>query len=70
MMSSNKNIRRVTGLCAGISPVTSEFPTQRLVTRRFDVFFDMRRNKRLSKQIGTLVIWNAIVLIWRHCNVW
>ena len=27
-----------------------EFPTQRLVTRRFDVFFDLRLNKRLSKQ--------------------
>ena len=28
---------------------TGEFPTQRPVTRSFDVFFDLRLNKRLSK---------------------
>ena len=27
--------------CAGNSPVTGEFPTQRPVTRSFDVFFDL-----------------------------
>ena len=32
-------------LCAGNSPVTGEFPTQRPVTRSFDVFFDLRVNK-------------------------
>ena len=37
-------------LCAGNSPVTSEFPSQRPVTRSFDVFFDLGLNKRLSKQ--------------------
>ena len=37
-------------LCAGNSPGTGEFPAQRPVTRSFDVFFDLRRNKRLSKQ--------------------
>ena len=35
---------------AGSSPVTGEFPAQRPVTRSFDVFFDLRLNKRLSKQ--------------------
>ena len=35
-------------LCAGNSPVIGEFPTQRPVTRSFDVFFDL--NKLLSKQ--------------------
>ena len=35
-------------LCAGNSPVTGEFPTQRPVTRSFDVFVDLRLNKRLS----------------------
>ena len=35
-------------LCAGNSPVPGEFPTQRPVTLRFDVFFDLRPNKRLS----------------------
>ena len=54
MTSSNGNIFRVTGhLCGeftGDSPVTGEFPAQRPVTRSFDVFFDLRLNKRLSKQ--------------------
>ena len=30
--------------------LTGEFPAQRSVTRSFDVFFDLRQNKRLSKQ--------------------
>ena len=37
-------------LCAGNSPVTGEFPSQKLVTRSFDVFFHLCLNKRLSKQ--------------------
>ena len=32
-------------LCAWNSPVTSEFPLQRPMTQRFDVFFDLRLNK-------------------------
>ena len=36
-------------LCAENSPVTGEFPSQRPVTQSFDVFFDLRLNKRLSK---------------------
>ena len=37
-------------LCVGNSPVTIEFPSQRPVTRSFDVYFDLRLNKTLSKQ--------------------
>ena len=37
-------------LCVGNSPVPSEFPAQRTVTRSFHVFFDLRLNKSLSKQ--------------------
>ena len=37
-------------LCARNSSVTSEFPSQRPVTQNFDVFFDLRLNKRLSRQ--------------------
>ena len=37
-------------ICAGNSPVPGECPAQRPVTRNFDVFFDLRLNKRLSKQ--------------------
>ena len=37
-------------ICAGNSPVPGELPAQRPVTRIFDVFFDLRLNKWLSKQ--------------------
>ena len=37
-------------ICAGNSLVPGEFPTQKAVTRNFDVCFDLRLNKRLSKQ--------------------
>ena len=36
---------RVTGLCAGNSPVIGEFPAQRPVTRSLYVFFDLHRNE-------------------------
>ena len=37
-------------ICAGNSPVPGEFPAQRPVTRIFDICFDLRPSKRLSKQ--------------------
>ena len=37
-------------ICMDNSPVPGEFPAQRPVTRSFDVFFDLRPNKQLSKQ--------------------
>ena len=37
-------------ICAGTSPVTGEFSAQRPVTRSFEVLFDLRLHKRLSKQ--------------------
>ena len=46
--SSNGNIFRVTSHLCGEFP--GEFSTQRPVTRSFDVFFDLRLNKRLSIQ--------------------
>ena len=36
-------------ICAGNSPVIGEFPTQMPVTGSFNIFFDLRLNKRLSK---------------------
>ena len=45
---------------AGNSPVPGELHAQRPVTRSFAVIFDLRLNKRLSKQ---LVIWETIVVI-------
>ena len=49
-LSSNGNISTLLALCVGNSPVTGEFPAQRPVTRHFDIFFDLRLNKQLSKQ--------------------
>ena len=54
--------------CAGNSPVHGEFPAQRPVTRSFDVFFDLRLNKRLSKQSWgwwSETPWSSL---WRHRN--
>ena len=55
-------------LCAGNSPVTGEFPAQRPVTRSFDVFFDLRLNKRLSKQWWGWWFEAPLRQLWRHRN--
>ena len=55
-------------LCAGNSPVTGEFPSQRPVTRSFHVFFDLRLNKRLSKQSWGWWFEMPLRSLWRHCN--
>ena len=41
-------------LCAGNSPVTGEFPSQRPVTRSFDVFFDLRLSWVNNREAGDL----------------
>ena len=56
-------------ICAGNSRVTGDFPAQRPVTRRFDVFFDLRLNKRLSKQSWDCWLETPSRLLWRHSNV-
>ena len=56
-------------LCAGNSPVTGEFPSQRPVTPSFDVFFDLRLNKRLSKQSWCWWFETPSCSLWRHCNL-
>ena len=55
-------------LYAGNSPVPGEFPTQRPVTRSFDVFFDLRLNKRLSKQAWGWWFETPSRPLWRHRN--
>ena len=55
-------------LCAGNSPVTGEFSSQRPVTRGFDAFFDLRLNKRLSKQSRGWWFETPSRLLLRHCN--
>ena len=56
-------------ICTGNSPVPGEFPAQRPVTRSFDVFFDPRLNKRLSKQSWGWWFETLLRPLWRHCNV-
>ena len=68
MTSSNGNIFRVTDHLCGNSPVTGEFPAQRPVTRSFDVFFDLRPNKRLSKHSWGWRFETPSRPLWRHCN--
>ena len=55
-------------ICAGNSPVPGEFPTQRPVTRSFDVYFDLRPNKRLSKQPWGWWFETLSCSLWRHRN--
>ena len=55
-------------LCAGNSPVTGEFPSQRPLTRSFDVFLDPRQNKRFSKQSRGWWFETPSSSLWRHCN--
>ena len=55
-------------ICAGNSPVPGEFPAQRPVTRSFDVFFDLRLNRRLNKQSWGLGFETLSCPLWRHCN--
>ena len=56
-------------LCAGNSPVNGELPAQRTVTRNFEVFFDLDRNKRLSKQSRRRWFETQSRSLWRQCNV-
>ena len=56
-------------ICAGNSPVPGEFPTQRPVTRSFDVYFDLCPNERLSKQSWGWWFETLSSPLWRHRNV-
>ena len=63
-------------ICAGNSPDHGEFPAQRPVTRSFDVFFDLRLNKRLSKQswgwwfeTPSRPLWRHRIMIWSFSTI-
>ena len=58
-----KTFSALLALCAGNSPVTGEFPSQRPATRNFDIFFDLRLNQTAQQTIETPVISDAIGLI-------
>ena len=55
-------------LCVGKSPVTGEFPAQRPVTRRFDIFFDLCLNKQLNKQLRPRWVETPSRSLWRQWN--
>ena len=50
-------------LCAGNSPITGEFPSQRPVTRSLDVFFDLRPNKPSDYGYHS-VIWISMIALY------
>ena len=54
--------------CEENPPVTGGFPLQRLVTRNFDVFFDLRLNKPLSTQSRRRWFGTPSRSLWRPCN--
>ena len=56
-------------LCVGNSPVTGEFPSQRPVMRSFEVSFDLRLKKRLSKQSWGWWFETPSRSLRRQCNV-
>ena len=63
MTSSYGNNFRIMG------PLCGEFTGQRPVTRSFDVFFDLRLNKRLNKQSWGWWFETPSRSLWRHCNI-
>ena len=57
-------------ICAGNSPVPGEFPAQRPMSRSFDVFIDLRLNKRLSKPSwGCRAHYDVTVMRGIHMNL-
>ena len=68
MTSSNGNIFCVTGPLYGEFTGHMWIPRTKPVTRSFDVFFDLRLNKRLRKQSGSWWFETTSRPLWRHCK--
>ena len=64
-----KHFPRYWPFVRGIHRSPGEFPAQRPVTWSFDFFFDLRPNKRLSKQSWGWWFETASRPLWCHCNV-
>ena len=63
--SSNGKFSALPGLCEGNPSVICGFPSQRPVTRSYDIFFDVHLNRQLSKQSKSReTSWHSL---WRHC---
>ena len=67
--SSSGNIVSVTGHLCGEFTGRRWLPRTRPVTRRFDVFFDLSLNRRLSKQSWSWWFEMPSCPLWRHCHV-
>ena len=68
MTSSNGNNFRVTGHLCGEFTGLRWIPSQRPVTRKFDVFFDLRLNKWLNDQSWSWWFETLLRPLWRHCK--
>ena len=64
-----ETVSALLALCAGNSMIIGEFPSQRPSTRSFGVFFDLRLDKRLSKQSRCRTFERESRSLWRYCNV-
>ena len=62
-------LRYLLAFCAGNSTVAGEFPAQRPVTRSLGASFDLRLNKRLSKQSRGWWFETPSCPLRRHCKV-
>ena len=58
----------LTAFCAGNTPVTGELPTQRPMTRSFDVFLDLRLKQQLSKQWRRRLFETPFRSLWLQCH--
>ena len=63
-----KTFSALLAFCAGNSPVTGEFPSQRPVTRSFDFFLWSAPKQTLVQTIETPVIETPSCSLWCHCN--
>ena len=69
LMSWNGKFSALLAICAGNSPATGEFPTQRPVTQSFGVLFDLHLNERLNKKSWGCWFETPSRLLWHHSNV-
>ena len=67
-VEASETFSKLLAICAGNPPVTGGFPPQRPVTQSFDDFFDLRLNKRRSKQSRRRWFETPSRSLWRHRN--
>ena len=69
MTLSNGIFSALLAFFVGHTPVTGEFPSQRPVTRNFDIFFDLRPNNWFRKEPWGRWFGAPSRSLWRYCNV-